>query len=306
MTSSEARAVIDIGSHSVLLLAASGGPDDPEVLIQDHRITALGAGLDESGRIETQAAVRTRDVLEDFLERIRALGVRDITLVGTSALREARNRNEALNILSGSKDLRVLVLSEAQEARLTRAGALSGLDLDSPGDQALVADLGGRSTELTWPGFSRSVGLGCQRASDSVLTGDPPLPEQIDRLRRITAERLAELPAPPGASALICSGGTSTSLASVDLALVEYRAESVHGHVLSSQRLKELSGRLVSQPLADRRKIPGLEPDRAGVLPAGALILDELCDWHGGGQVVVSARGLTWGTWLHWDLIQDG
>ncbi len=298
MTSPEPRAVIDIGSHSVLLLAAGGPKELPEVLLHQYRITALGAGMDMDRRIQTDAAQRTRKTIEEYLSQCQTLGIGDVRLDGTCALREAGNRNETLEILSGSKKDTIQVLSEAQEAALTRAGALSGLKTSGPDDRAVVADLGGRSTEVTWAGFSRSTSLGCQRATDSYLTSDPPQDQEIARLDEHLSTELAGLPAPPGGGRLICSGGTATTLASMDLALFAYRAEAIHGHVLGCQRLDQQARQLMSLPLSERRTLTGLDPDRAPVIPAGAMILHRLCAWHGSGEVLISARGLTWGVWM--------
>jgi len=297
MVPSEARAVIDIGSHSVLLLVAGGPGRSPKVLLEDCRITALGSGMDRNRRIQTGAASRTRRVIEDYLHRCRALGIENIRLVGTAALREAKNRDEVAEYLSGQGAPPVEVLSPDREADLTRAGALSGLTI-ARADRTVVADLGGRSTEVTWPGYALSLPTGCQRASDSFLTSDPPGREEIAALDRHLQEQLAALPRPPEGGRLIVSGGTSTTLASMDLALFRYRSEAVHGHTLPCSRLDRQARELLAMPLSERKKLTGLEPERAPVIPAGARILEALCRWHTSGEVQVSARGLTWGVWL--------
>jgi exopolyphosphatase/guanosine-5'-triphosphate,3'-diphosphate pyrophosphatase len=84
----------------------------------------------------------------------------------------------------------------------------------------------------------------------------------------------------------------------MDLGLAEYDSATVHGREITRTRLLELICRLVSVPLDERRGLSGIEPGRAEVLPAGALILDELCGWCRREGFLVSARGLTWGVWL--------
>jgi exopolyphosphatase/guanosine-5'-triphosphate,3'-diphosphate pyrophosphatase len=84
----------------------------------------------------------------------------------------------------------------------------------------------------------------------------------------------------------------------MDLGLAEYDRQSVHGRKIAQARLLELIRRLVSVPLDERKNLLGIEPGRAEVLPAGAVIIDELLRWCRRDEFLVSARGLTWGVWL--------
>ena len=279
------RAVIDVGSHSVLLLVAKGEP--PRVLAEEYNITALGGGLGQSGKITPEAAARTRRVIDSYLAACRELGADRVTLVGTAALREAQNQEEIVSVLSP----RIRILSRQEEADLTRLGALSGLDAG----EALVCDLGGRSTEITWPGSKKSLPVGCQRGFEDHLASDPPAKEEISRLR---AHVQGLLPAAPQTGTLVVSGGTATTLASMDLGLAEFGSGAVHGRRITRTRLLELIENLVAVPLEKRKGLSGIEPGRAKVLPAGAVILDELLGWCRQEEFLVSARGLTWGVWL--------
>jgi exopolyphosphatase/guanosine-5'-triphosphate,3'-diphosphate pyrophosphatase len=296
------RAVIDVGSHSVLLLVAEETEKGLRVLLEDYRISALGTGLGQTGLIDPEATARTKRIIVQYLERCRDLGAKRILPVGTSALREADNREQVLLELSQSAGQPIRVLSRREEAGLTRRGALSGL---RAGDDALVVDLGGRSTEMTWPGFSRSIPIGCQRGTEDILATDPPTDTEMAELR----DRVrSHLPAPPNAGALVFSGGTATTLASMDLtrpAMTRstdkrrvYRQDLVHGHRMSPARLDDLIQMLSSVPLAKRKDLAGIEPERAGVLVAGSIIWGELCRWCRRESFLVSARGLTWGVWL--------
>jgi exopolyphosphatase/guanosine-5'-triphosphate,3'-diphosphate pyrophosphatase len=286
------RAVIDIGSHSILLLVAEGVPERPTVLLEDYRVSALGGGLGRTGRISAEATARTRRVIENYLEHCQGLGAEEVLLVGTSALREAQNQKRVLAGLSRSTGYEIRVLSREEEAELTRRGALSGLDA---AEDALVIDLGGRSTEVTGTGIWASIPVGCQRGTEDFLKSDPPADEQIARLR----DRVKSvLPKPPRASPLVVSGGTATTLACMDLGLPAYSPDRVHGHRMSLAGLEEILNRLVAVRLPERKVLLGIGPGRAGVLPAGGIILDELCRWCHHDSFWVSARGLTWGVWL--------
>jgi len=281
------RAVIDIGSHSVLLLVAEG--EQPAVLAEQYHITALGRGLGATGRIASDAAARTRRVIDSCLATCRRLGADQTVLVGTAALREAKNKKEIASKLSESP---IRVLSPEEEAGLTRRGALFGLEA---GDDAVVCDLGGRSTEISWPGGKQSLPVGCQRGREDHLASDPPADEEIARLR---ARVRKLLPPPPPADTLVVSGGTATALAAMDLKLAEYQSAAVHGRKITRTVLSKLIDRLVTVGLDERKQLAGIESGRADVLPAGAVISDELCGWCRRDEFLVSARGLTWGVWL--------
>ena len=297
----QTRAVIDIGSHSALLLIARDDAGGPEVLHEDYVITALGADMEATGRISEQALGRASAAVGEFHDRCKAARVSSLVCVGTSALREAENAAHVLGQLAERVGCPVRVLTEEQEAVLTRRGALSGLDVSQ-------GALGGRSTEIPWPGFTGSLPVGSLGGTERYLSGDPPDPAECRRLEEHVESILSAIGKPAPGSPLVCSGGTATTLASMDLRLVEFTPRLVHGHVIGHDRLDELTARLVGLPVAERRELQGLEPDRAPVMPAGALIVGRLLRWSSNTQITVSARGLTWGVWLAWSeiMILDG
>jgi exopolyphosphatase/guanosine-5'-triphosphate,3'-diphosphate pyrophosphatase len=98
--------------------------------------------------------------------------------------------------------------------------------------------------------------------------------------------------------AAIGVAGTVTSLAALDLGLVEYDPERVHGHPLSARSVEEQLDRLASLPLDERRRLPGLEPDRAPVIVAGAAILREIVRHYGLAGVEASEHDLLHGAAL--------
>ena len=101
-----------------------------------------------------------------------------------------------------------------------------------------------------------------------------------------------------GVEAAIAVAGTATSCAAIDLALDPYDAAKVEGHVLSHAKLEALLERLAAMPLAERRGVTGLDPDRAPTIVAGVVILTRVLDAFGLDEVEVSDRDILWGVAL--------
>ena len=297
------KAVIDLGSHSTLLLIASESAQGLDIIEERYQITRLGQSLSAQRQINPAGLTATLETIDEYIEICKRHQVDHTLLVGTAALREATNQVEIVAEITARNDQPVRILSEQEEARLTRKGAISGLPC---GPDCIVVDLGGRSTEITWPGFEISLGLGSQRDSQAFFTSDPPGKDEILRLSDKANDLLAGLPNPPVAGELIGSGGTATSLASLELALATYKADLVHAVLITAAALDQLIERLVKAPEQTRRTFVGLEPERARIIPAGAIILKCILRWARRPQIRIAARGLTWGCLLDWENLRPG
>jgi exopolyphosphatase/guanosine-5'-triphosphate,3'-diphosphate pyrophosphatase len=177
-----------------------------------------------------------------------------------------------------------------------------------------MMDIGGGSTELLLADGERilatvSTGLGVVKLTESTLHHDPPAPTELDAVRRMAARRLdrartAEIRHITAQDTLVGTAGTVTSLAAIDLALVPYDPARVTGHRMTRDRLAELLRRLAGLPLADRRRVPGLEPARADVIVAGVVVCLAAMDVLGFSVLTVSDGGLREGILL--DLLRTG
>lgn len=293
-------AVIDVGSNSVLLLAVTVEPDG-RLTTRDEAavITRLGAGLRPGGRLDATARERTRDTVLALAARARGGGAGPVWALATAAVRDAVDGGEFAREITAVSGVPVAVLSGEEEARLAYT-AVAG-EGAAASDLLLVVDLGGRSTELTLGRGGHvlagtSLPLGALVLTETCLRSDPPHPEELaaaaGRIDDVLTSAALVAQASRDGAGVVAVGGTATTLAALDLALPAFDASRVHGHRLAHARLRTLLARLVAVPAAARGRLPGVEPDRAAILPAGVLVLERLLAASGAGTLRVSSRGV--------------
>jgi exopolyphosphatase/guanosine-5'-triphosphate,3'-diphosphate pyrophosphatase len=277
-------AAVDLGTNSTRLLVADVDDHSVQEVTRLTKITRLGEGVDERKRLLPVPIARVRNVLTDFRRAAEQLGAERTLAVATSAVRDAENGEAFLGEIEWSYGFQTRLLSGDEEAQLTFRGVSLGRDV---AEDTLVIDIGGGSTELVVGGadglrFHDSLDLGCVRLTERFLHSDPPTGEELAAcaasVRALLAERVPHDVRPETA---IGVAGTITSLAALDLGLAEYDPDQVHGHRLSSEGVLAQLDRLASVPLAERREIPALDPDRAPVIVAGAVILREALEHFG-------------------------
>jgi exopolyphosphatase/guanosine-5'-triphosphate,3'-diphosphate pyrophosphatase len=276
-------AVVDVGTNSTRLFVAEvrGGLLGAQ-FERLTRITRLGAGVDAHGRLAPEAIARVLATLDDYQAAIEAHHVDRRVAVLTSAVRDAENGEEFAALLRERYGLDARILDGAEEARLTFLGATSERDPDDR-TVTLVTDIGGGSTEFVigqgrQARFHVSTQAGAVRQTERHLHHDPPLPEELENLRADVRSIIAAA-VPEDRRRVehaIGVAGTPTSLASVAQALEPYDPDRVQGYLLARAECERLLERLAALPLAERREVPGLHPDRAPTIVAGAGILAEV------------------------------
>jgi exopolyphosphatase/guanosine-5'-triphosphate,3'-diphosphate pyrophosphatase len=292
-------AVVDVGTNSTRLLIAEVHAGAVTELDRRSVVTRLGEGVDRSGRLGDAAQRRVLGVVEDYARAIAGQGCERREAVLTSAVRDASNGAE-LTARVQALGLRARTLSGDEEAELTFLGASAGRG----DDDLLVIDIGGGSTELVAGSRGRvrahvSTQNGVVRHSERHLHADPPTPAQLDALARdVRANLTGSDPFSGPLGTAVAVAGTATQCAAMDLGLEPYDAGRVEGHVLTAGRLRELLDRTAAVPLAQRREIPGLDPDRAPVIVAGIVILLEVLGFFGLDRVAASEHDILWGVAL--------
>jgi exopolyphosphatase / guanosine-5'-triphosphate,3'-diphosphate pyrophosphatase len=288
-------AAVDLGSNSTRLLIADVADERIDEVVRRLKITRLGEGVDERRRLLPAPIARVRNVLTDFRREAESLGAERTLAIATSAVRDAENGEAFLGEVEWSYGFKTRLLTGHDEAQLTFRGASLGREL---AEDTLVLDIGGGSTELVVGGtdglgFHDSLDLGGVRLTERFLHSDPPAAEELaacaSAVRALLAERVPDEIRPRTA---IGVAGTITSIAALDLGLEEYDPESVHGHRVSREGVAAQLERLASVPLAERREIPALDPDRAPVIVAGAVILSEVLDHFGLDGLEASERDI--------------
>jgi exopolyphosphatase/guanosine-5'-triphosphate,3'-diphosphate pyrophosphatase len=278
-------AAIDLGTNTTRLLVADVDGDVQEV-VRHTRITRLGEGVDERRRLLPVAIARVRNCLSDYRRELEALGAERTLLIATSAVRDAENGEAFLGEIEWSYGFTTRQLTGEEEAAMTLLG------VGAVAEDTVIVDIGGGSTELIGAGFETSVDIGTVRLTERHLPSDPPTGTELEACAEAVRGVVPNGSRPAQA---IGVAGTITSLAALDLGLAEYDADRVHGHRLSGDAVEQQLERLASMPLAERRRVPALEPDRAPVIVAGAVILREVLNGLGLQEIQASERDILHG-----------
>ncbi|MEK7252391.1 MAG: Ppx/GppA phosphatase family protein [Actinomycetota bacterium] len=277
-------AAVDIGSNTLRLLVR----DDASELERRTDVVGLGTGVDASGLLSDAAMERAAAVLAEYGVRIRELRVERVRAVATSASRDASNVETFLDRTASLLGMRPEVITGAEEAALSFAGVAGAVAGHGP---ALVIDPGGGSTEFVFGissvESSRSIDIGSVRLTERMMPNRPATGAEVVAAREHVAAMFAAVPLPPKPYRVIGVGGTFTSLAAIHLDLQSYDRQQVHGTTLTLGNLDALVDRLSGFTIAETAAIPSLDPKRAPVLLAGAVVAAEAVR-HVGTTVTVS------------------
>lgn len=261
-------AVLDIGSNSVRLLVAGRSGDQFFPIHTGRVVTRLLEGL-KDGELSARSMERTLAAIQTLSGEARALGAREISGFGTSAMRDGYKNSRSLIDRAAAMGVKVRVLTGEEEARLAYLGA-------APGGSAGVIDIGGGSTEFMTGRDGRvlaaaSAQMGAVRLKE--LSGAETAPEKLLAMARAALEPSAReaLRFPPE-DGWVAVGGTFTALAAMELGLERYDGDKVQNFRLTAEAAHRWLSRLTAMRQAERLKIPGLIPERADIIPFGAAI----------------------------------
>jgi len=277
-------AAVDLGTNTTRLLVADVDDGRVTEVHRETRITRLGEDVDARKRLLPLPIARVRNALADYRRTLERLGAERTLAVATSAVRDAENGEAFLGEVEWSYGFATRLVGGDEEAQLTRRGV-------DPQPGTLVVDIGGGSTELILDDFHVSLDLGSVRYTERFVHTDPPSREELDLCGRAAREALAAH-ADVHTKHAIGVAGTVTTLAALDLGLKRYDRERVHGHRLPRDGAAAQLERLAALPLAERREVPALEPKRAPVIVAGAVILLAVLDTFGLDAIDVSERDI--------------
>ncbi len=273
-------AVMDIGTNSVRLGVVQPLGDLTYTLLNRQKeVVRLGEGEFASNRLTPEAIDRAILVIKKFAEMARGYHATDITVFGTAALREAENQQEFVDRAREVADVEVHVISGAEEARLIYLGVLSGTDLGS--QRALMIDIGGGSTELSTgdrngPDLLESLKLGAIRVAGIFTDGEtgpiqPQLYRRIQDYVRGVAIHSVQRVRERGFDVMYGSSGTVQNLS--EIVARQRGVSSGRNQYVSLEELETEAARLCALDLEQRRRVPGINPERADIIVAGAAVL---------------------------------
>lgn len=294
-------ATIDVGTNSSLLLIAQVVESERtyRILADEAEITQLGKGFYHERWLQADAVARTLETLRVFKRFMEEYDVTEVVITGTSVLRDAPNGAEFTETVRALFGVEVEVLSGEEEARLSYLAVRRDPILAIPEEaMCVVTDVGGGSTELV-VGDERlrqvaSLDIGSVRLTESFLHSDPPTSEEIAALQRHLDGVFLWAPQPISVYALVGVAGTIANLAGVAIHR-EGLSRDVHGFSLSAEALADEIALFRRKTAAERATIPGLEPKRAGVILAGAFIVERIMRHYRQKALLASVRGLRFG-----------
>ena len=284
-------AAIDVGTNSIRMLAAKVQGDKLLPLQSKMKTTRIGQGVGSSRKLLSEPMARSLKTLQEYSAALQEIGVDGLRIVATSAVREAVNAPEFIE-MAARIGLSVEIISGETEAQLSFTGVTRGLgDVSDP----TVLDIGGGSTEFIWVDSNRiqvrSVPLGAVKLAENPLA--------LSELPILYAGVLAEL-LNRKESSLVGVGGTVTTLAAIEQRLAVYQPERVHGFILQRSVVENLLKSLSALSVAERRTVVGLQPERADIILAGTALLLEIMERTGQSKLVVSESDLLQG--IIWSL----
>ena len=317
----EVYAALDLGTNNCRLLVARPHPEGFRVIDAFSRIVRLGEGLSGTGQLSEAAMNRTLEALKVCAKKMRRRGVTRARAVATEACRRASNCGAFLHRVERETGIRLEIISSNEEASLAIFGCAPLLDHAVP--NALVFDIGGGSTEVSWidvegigPGRGEltkilhdspekallgwhSVPLGVVSLAERYgrQTVSPAVYEQMvaDVTESLTAfeakHRLAERVA-RGELQMLGTSGTVTTLAGIHCKLPRYDRSVVDGSYLDFDTVRQISHEIAAMSYEERAASPCIGHDRADLVVAGCAILEALCALWPVGRLRVADRGL--------------
>lgn len=283
------NAVIGIGSNSVRLLVADTENGIVRPVLRDRCGTRLFAGLHD-GALTPESIEVSSAAAREMERKAREAGAGAIYIFATSAVRDAKNRDEFAARILSMTELELDVCSGEEEARLSYAGAALG-------GRCGMIDIGGGSTEITIGNGDEVLGAVSTQMGAVRFHRQYPItsPEEFERVALEAVAVLEE-----GAQAVyqlarpdawVGVGGTFTSLGAMDKQLQTFDRSLVEGYPLERERVRMWGHRLSEMPLEERLKLPGLQPQRADIVAHGMAILMG-CMMHFGIETIrVSDKG---------------
>jgi exopolyphosphatase/guanosine-5'-triphosphate,3'-diphosphate pyrophosphatase len=285
-------ASVDLGSNSVHLLVAAIKGHLIQPLLDESVFLGLGAAVAERGYLGRAARAELATNLVRYAGAARVLGATTVTFIGTEPIRRAADGPAIVHEVMAAAAAPLHVVTHEEEAFLTLIGVTEGLPVVH---ETLVFDIGGGSSEFcvvdaTHPPRAAGLRLGSERLTARFVAHDPPLPAEIEAMRGAAREAVAEAPS-ASPREVIAVGGTASNLLKV--------VPSTAGdRTLTTERIRGALDVLAGQTAVEASQRHAINPTRARILPAGAVVMDAILERYGVDRIRVSEAGIREGAIL--------
>ena len=286
-------ASIDLGSNSTRLLIAEVDDQGLDVLIRMHIVTKMSEKIEQTGEISTEAFKRVNSALRNFKKLLIENDVDDVFIVGTAALRDAKNSEEIIENIKRKYDFEVEVLSGHEEGITTSIGVLHFMEST---ENFLIIDIGGRSTEFIYEFenkiISKSLNLGVVTLSEKYFSNLPIGEELIDEAKLKIETELSQLDIKDKKNVIGVSG-TALSLASIFLDQQNFNEEELHEIKIDINNVQEINKRILKMTEAEIiTKFRGIDPKRASTITSGIFLLEIILSHYSNSPIIISKNDI--------------
>lgn len=293
----------DLGTQTFRLILGKFYSEKLYFLKSWRENVRLGEGLAERGVISPQAEARALEVLKRFKEILNLYQVKNYYAIGTAVFRQAKNAKEVLERIQRETLLQIDVLTPEEEAHLIIEGVLYGLKgLGLNLKNFLLVDVGGGSTEFVYfkegkPSFIKSIEIGAVQLKETFNLRYPLTRRMLQSLRSYVEDQLKVLPKEP-LERVVATGGTASLMGSLDLKLLKYEPDKLHGHLITADRVEKLINKISENTLPRIKKMKGMEEGREDIALPGFIIYGEILKFFSQRELLISTYGILEATLL--------
>ena len=286
-------ASVDLGSNSTRLLIAEVDDEGFNILIRMHVVTKMSEKTEQTGEISTEAFIRVNSALRSFKKLLIENDVDDVFVIGTAALRDAKNSDEIIENIRKKYDFEVEVLSGHDEGITTSIGVLHFMENS---ENFLIIDIGGRSTEFIYEFenkiISKSLNLGVVTLSEKYFSNLPINQELIDEAELKIETELSQLDIKDKKNVIGVSG-TALSLASIFLNQQNFNEEELHEIKIDIENVQEINKRILKMTEAEIiTKFRGIDPKRAATITSGVFLLEIILSHYSNSPIIISKNDI--------------
>lgn len=293
--------VVDIGSNTIRLCLYTEKRAGRFKEIANMKVTARLRGyFDQAGNLSSDGIKLLIKALTSFEDIIKHHQVNKVIAVATAAIRQAKNRDEVLQLIRQQTDINVRLLSEDEEAYFGLLAVLNSTSFT----EGITVDIGGGSTEVTYFHnrnlvHSHSFPFGSLSLKQRFIKGKTPTDQELHHLQAFLAEQISSLPWLKGRKVpIIGIGGSARNMGKVDQAMCQYPLDGLHLYEMNSARIEMVLAHLRPLSFDLLQKVEGLSKERADTIIPALEVFNILMFTVQAPTFIISRKGLRDGLFL--------